>query len=445
MMTFQQTIEYLDNFTNYERSGFEHIEDDFDLRKLKRALKEMGNPQDRYRSVHVAGTKGKGSVSNFIAAITREHGLRTGLFTSPHLESPLERISVDGEDICPSEFVHAVEFVRSMTRPPAEEEFTYFEMYALIAMVYFSMRDVDIAVFETGLGGRLDATNVIEPEVSVLTPVSYDHTEVLGDTIEEIAIEKCGIIKSGTKCVTCAQRPEVMQVIRDTARRLSAPLEVMGENITFSIKGFGRDGSTFDVHTPRNSYPACHTTMLGRFQAANAALAVAASESVIPRRRISAEAVGKAISKVHVPGRMELIAYDPLIVLDGAQNADSAASLARGIKDAFPGRKIVLIAGLSRGKDAEGFMEHLEPVSDRIVLTRSSSQRAMDPNVLRGYIKRSRCDVTGEAKEALGIAFTRTAPGGLILVCGSFYLVSEIKKLLRAERERKCPTGTSVF
>ncbi len=445
MLEFQKTIEYLNSFTNYENIGFDHIDEEFDLKKVRRALKRMEDPHRSYKSVHVAGTKGKGSVSNFVNAILLRHGYKTGLFTSPHLVSPLERIVFNGEKIGEKELAHIVDYIREVLPGSLQEEFTFFEMYTLIAMVYFSMKKADIVVFETGLGGRLDATNVIEPALSILTPISYDHMELLGDTIEEIAFEKCGIIKNNIRCITAAQRPEVLSVIRKSCKDKSAPLEVIGENTFFRIKRTSCKGTLFHVFTPSASYPDCKTDMLGSFQAANSALAIRACEHLIKKRRFEKDLFKKALLDVYLPARLDVISCDPLILADGAQNRSSAALLADSVKEIYPGKRVILVTGVSANKDFEGFIDELNRISDKVILTKSSSPRAMDPNIMRGYISRGKSVVSYSPAEALGLAFKAAGAEDLILVCGSFYLASEIKQLLQKKIKPQESCGTKAF
>lgn len=434
MLTFHDTLKYLDSFTNHEKTGFGTIEEDFDLGKIERALRLMGEPQKNYKNIHVAGTKGKGSVSTFVSAILRKHEYKTGLFTSPHINTPLERISVDGENVGENELVHTVEHIRQFFPKGAEREFTFFEMYTLIAMVYFSMCEVDFAVFETGLGGRLDATNVLDKKICILTPISMDHSDILGESIEEIASEKCGIIKKNTKCFSASQTSKVLSIVKQRCSKLSVPLEVVGENVLYRVLSSDMNGTRFNLFTPRASYQDCKIEMLGSYQSANAALAIAAVEELIGKRRIKEQLVKNAVSEVYMPARMEIIAKGPLLVLDGAQNQDSARSLGKEIKEIFKGKRLVLVAGLSGGKDFSGFMKELDPLVDEVILTKSTSPRAADPNLLRGYLARSRANVTWSVQESLGLAFKIAGREGVILVAGSFYLASDVRRLLVEEK-----------
>ena len=430
MSTYKQTIEYLDSLVNYEKSGLTRADKEFDLEKLRDILKDIGSPQKDYRSAHVAGTKGKGSVSAYIASIMQSLGLKVGLFTSPHLVDPTERIRINGKAISAAELSEVLDRLRERI-DPGEKKLTYFEIYTLMAMMYFSMKKVDLAVFEVGLGGRLDATNVIEPEVCAISPISYDHTGVLGETLPEIAAEKAAIIKKGTFCVSAPQRPSVMKVLRQRCLDEDAELVVVTEDIKVDVKKLDAFGGIFDIKGIRDEYEGCHTVMPGDFQPVNCAVAVGVCERLLKEKgKRKKEKIKEGIENAFLPGRMEVLGRDPLIVIDAAQNVDSAEHLKYSVEQIFKYDRLILLLGMSRDKDIRGVCETLSPMADEIVLTKASVGRAADPGIIRGYIKEKKTHQTSDVKEALGLALNSAGKKDLIVATGSFFVIGEVRKLI---------------
>lgn len=435
MDSYKLALEYLDSFVNYEKTGLEEIKTDFDLTSLSLALERLSGPQRAYTSIHVAGTKGKGSVCTFTSSILSLAGFKTGLFTSPHLLSERERISVDGRMIPEADLVRTLEEIRGSIGEELCRELTFFEMYTLLAVLYFKNAKVDFAVFETGLGGRFDATNVLGAKVCAITPVSYDHMHVLGDTLEEIAYEKAAIIKPGSTCISSPQKEEVLSLIKEKCSLEEASLRVVGRDITFKIHDSGEEGTMFDITTKNAGYTACRTQMPGVFQAANSATAVGLCESVVKSYGSAWQAaVKRGIEKAFLPARMEIISKSPRVMIDGAQNAESARELKYSIEENFKYDKLILLLGLSRDKDIEGVCRSLAPLAEEIILTKSRSQRAADPGTIRGYLKGKKIKITSSAKEALGLAFKAAGERDLVLAAGSFYLAGEIRELVFGEK-----------
>jgi len=435
MLTYKGALEYLNSFVNYERSGLDLLKGEFDLGKLRKVLKKMKDPHQGYRSVHIAGTKGKGSVSVFTSSILREAGYRVGLFTSPHLGTIRERISIDGRVITEKDIVRAVEQVRRVIgQRSAFDRFSFFEVYTLLAILYFKIKKVEYAVFECGMGGRLDATNVIDGAVCGFAPISYDHVQVLGRKITAIAGEKVAIIKENSRCVSSPQRPAVLRVMENKCREKKASLSVVGKDITCRLRKTSENGGTFDISSRKREYKACHTAMLGDFQAENCATAVEICEQLMGSekggRNISVKTVKRGISHAFLPGRMEVLCQRPFLVIDGAQNSASAARLKYSIEQIFKYDKLILLLGLSRDKDIRGVCRELVPLADEVILTRASVERAMDPALLKGYIKGKKAWTTRDVEEGLGMAFSRTVKGDLILATGSFFVIGEVRRLI---------------
>ncbi|MEA3489987.1 MAG: folylpolyglutamate synthase/dihydrofolate synthase family protein [Candidatus Omnitrophota bacterium] len=430
---------YLDSFVDYEKTGFDGIRRKFDLAGLRRVLKDLGDPQRDYLSVHVAGTKGKGSICAFTSSILRDAGYRVGLYTSPHFFTPAERIRVNGRMIGGSDLVRTVSVLKERIGRDAAKRFTFFEVYTLLAILYFSMKKVDYAVFETGMGGRLDATNVIDARICAISPVSYDHMNVLGSRIGQIAREKAAIIHRGAHCVSAPQRAAALDAIISRCGRVGASLSVVGKDVTYSIKTADEKGSAFDVQGNRGSYRGCRTRMPGRFQVTNCAAAVAVCERVLHDKRIDKRVIKRGIRNAFIPGRLEVLARRPLIVIDGAQNGDSAEKLKYSVEEIFKYDRLILLLGVSGDKDIGSICRRLAPMADEVVLTRASTSRAADPNLIKGYIRGRRVRITGDVKEALGTAFSIAGRDDMILATGSFFVIAEVTEIIRGRPARYHP------
>ncbi|MGB3112768.1 MAG: folylpolyglutamate synthase/dihydrofolate synthase family protein [Candidatus Omnitrophota bacterium] len=436
MPTYSDTLSFLDSFINYERTGMDSSERAFDLDKLREVLKKAGDPHENYHSVHVTGTKGKGSVCSFVSSVLKEAGYRVGLFTSPHLLTVRERIQTDGEFISEEDFVSALEHIKKyLDSSGPRGRFTYFEILTLMAMAHFSIKKCDYAVFEVGMGGRFDATNVINADVCGISPISYDHTHVLGSTIEMITKEKAEIIKKKTRCVSSPQEEAALEIIRDKCAEEEAALSVVGKDITYRPLEMDESGSLFDIAGKKGSYKECRTNMPGAFQLSNCATAVGICEELLEGKGgIDGKTVKRGIERAFIPGRMEVLSRRPLVVIDGAQNGESAKRLRDSVEKIFKYNKLVLILGVSRDKDIKNICGHLTPMADEVILTKASVERAADPLLLRGSVKGKDVKVTGDVKEALGIAFGKAGAGDMILATGSFFVIGEVRRLILDNR-----------
>ena len=434
MFTYAETRKYLDSLINYEKTGFTSCEKDFDLAKIREALEILGQDEQGYRSVHIAGTKGKGSISMFTSSILQANGFNVGLFTSPHLICDRERIRVNNEIISEGDLSRALSYLQDKLGDSFCQDLTYFEIYTLMAVFYFSMKKVDFAVFETGMGGRLDATNVIDAEVCGISPISYDHMSVLGDKIEQIASEKAAIIKRGACCISSHQEDSVLGVIKQRCHDVDAPLSLVGRDITYSVSHTGEEGNAFDVNGLEASYQVCSTRMLGSFQASNCAAAIGICEKLLGGKGVDTAKVKEGIKNAFIPGRMEILSRKPLMLIDGAQNADSADKLKKSVEQIFKYDKLILLLGLSEGKDIKGVCDELASFADEIILTRASVKRAQDPHIIRGYIRKRPVRVTKDVKEALGVALDLAGENDMILATGSFFLIGEVRRLLLRKR-----------
>ena len=419
-MTYQEALEYLDSFLNYEQITAYRYPEVFSLDRVEGLLRRLGNPHCRYPTLHVAGTKGKGSTCAFAASILSAVGLKTGLYTSPHLFSFRERMRINGEPIPGPELAEIV----CEIQPAASRDLTYFEVTTACAFLYFARAEVDAAVIEVGLGGRLDATNTLLPEVTAITPISLDHMSKLGNTLGEIAREKAGILKPGVPAVIAPQSKEAMRVIEQVAAEQGVPLHLMEEEVRIEQVELDASGSRATFHTPLQSYRALEIPLLGRHQLENVAMAVRMVELL---GRPLGQSVREGIGRTSWPGRCQLIDGNPPILLDGAQNAASAQILKETVEELFPGRKLTAIVGISTDKDLDGIAAALGPWIDRLILTKASSPRAESPQRLaeRFQAWHAHPELCASVSEALQRATAETYPEGLIVVTGSLFVVAE--------------------
>jgi dihydrofolate synthase / folylpolyglutamate synthase len=451
-MNYTDALAYLDSLTDYEkRTGYVYSAETFDLRRPRELLALLGNPQDRFPSVLVAGTKGKGSTSVMIASILRASGRRVGLYSQPHLHSFRERIRVDSKLITSEQFALAVESVI-----PAVERFrrerpelgmpTSYEVVTAAAFLFFVSQRPDLVVLEVGLGGRLDATNVATPLVSVITPISLDHVHLLGDTIAKIAAEKAGIIKEGGVVVAARQTEEAMGVIRGVATERGARVVVAaavaeGEAKKNASSPGGtlaegepahpiRESTAVDLRGESGRLYHLEIPLLGAHQVANAATAITVVEQLgklgFP---VDADAVERGMREVRWPGRLEIVSRSPLTVVDGAHNGDSAQKLAAALRECFAYRRLILLLGTSSDKDVEGIASALAPEAWTVIATRSRHPRAADPERLAAEARRwcPRVEISPDLAAAIARATALAGPSDLICITGSLFTVADAR------------------
>ncbi|MBM4016910.1 MAG: bifunctional folylpolyglutamate synthase/dihydrofolate synthase [Planctomycetes bacterium] len=441
--TYESALRYLFSSTDYERMRrVRYNADTFSLDRMRRLLDLLGRPHEKFPSVHVAGTKGKGSTAAMVHAMAVEAGLRAGLYTSPHLADVRERIRVGREDISREDLARLIQ----AARPHAErlraegDPATFFEIFTALAFAHFARVRADLVAAEVGLGGRLDATNVLVPEVSVITAVSFDHTEQLGRTLAAIAGEKAGIVKPGVPAVSQPQDAEAMAVIEAAARRAGSPLVLVGRDVTYSWRPdaeAGRMGGRLSVRTPLRTYDDLFIPLMGEHQALNACAAVAAAERSGPlAARLTPDLARRGLAAVSWPGRMELLAGQPDVLLDGAHNRASMERLLEGLRRHFPGRPLVFIFASAADKDVDGMLEVLAGAAGcaGVVLTRTDNPRAADPADLAARLARLGRIAAGtaaDARAALRTAAGLAPPDALLVVTGSLYLVGEVRRTIQ--------------
>ncbi len=429
-MNYQESIAYLLRFADYERLPRSGVV--WDTKRIERLLEKLGNPHLAARTVHIAGTKGKGSTSAMIASILKEAGNRVGLYTSPHLLSYTERIRVDGQPISEAAWAGLVAQIRPHVEAVNAEktygELTTFELYTAMAFVHYRNIRSDWQVVEVGLGGRLDATNVVRPRACVITSISYDHMEVLGNTLAEIAGEKAGIVKPGVPVVSAPQAPEAMVVIERVCRERGARLVKVGSDVTWRAGGFDTGGQSFHLKGLFHEYD-LKIPLLGEHQLENAACAAAAAELLSLKK----PSIVKGLPKVDWPGRLQLLRRQPQVIVDGAHNVYSLQKLGEALRKHFKYDRLVLILGFSSDKDVPGMVGEAVKMTGEIITTASVSPRSVKPDALaEEFAKRGvKARVTRSVAEALELALETARPDDLICAAGSIFVVAEVMELLK--------------
>ena len=421
---------------------------DFDIQKIRDLMDVLGSPQRAYPSIHLTGTNGKTSTARMIDSLLRAHGLHTGRYTSPHLETVRERISLDGEPISEEQLVavyHEIQPVAELIDARNSEPLTYFDMTTAMAYATFADAPVDIAVVEVGLGGAEDATNVIEAGISVITPIGLDHTEWLGDTISDIAWAKAGIIHKGATVISAIQTEEAMRPLLERTAEMGATLAREGSEFGVIHRDIAVGGQMLTLQGLGGVYDEVFLPLFGAHQAQNAALALAAVEAFLgagPDKQLEPEVVREGFITVDSPGRLERVRSAPAILLDGAHNPHGMAATVRALEEEFAFRTLVVVFAVLGDKDAAGLLDLLEPVTSQIVVTQNSSPRSMPLNELSqiaveifGEDRVTVADTMPDAiEEAVVLAESDTDgehAGVGVLVTGSIVTVADARKLLK--------------
>ncbi len=436
MNTYDEALEWIHSTARFgSKSG---------LHRISMLLELLGNPQDRPRYFHIAGTNGKGSVTAMIASSLRAAGYRTGMYISPYLENFRERITINGRWIPEEHLVDLVSVVRpkvdEMVRE-GEEHPTEFEIITAMAFHYFAREGCDFVSLETGLGGRFDATNVIVPEVSVITTISFDHTERLGNTLSEIAFEKAGIIKKGVPVITGVSQDEPLAVIRKVAEKFDAPVYQVKEGtysndgsrplpVRWTLKRTER-GHAIDVVGPGFGCEDVAISLPGRFQEQNAGVACAAilAAEGIP---VGCEALRAGLANTVWPGRFEFLSKEPAVILDVAHNPEGIEALAQAIAN-VPKNNLVCVYGMLSDKPYAQSAASIGPACQTMILTKPDSPRALDPHILAEEAARhtKKVCVEPDLRRAFDLALEVAGPGDVILCCGSIYLVGPLRTYIR--------------
>jgi len=448
-MTYKEAVRWLDSFVDYEKMITHSAS--FKLSRPRRLLRLLGNPHKGLKVIHIAGTKGKGSAAAMTASILKEAGFKTGLYTSPHLSSFRERIQLNGRLITKKDVSELASGLRKTIK--SNRRYSFFEVYTALAFLYFRKEKADFVVLEVGLGGRLDATNVVNPLACGITHIGLEHTDRLGQTLGEIAAEKAGIIKRWSRVVVSPQPETVLERFRRECLKKKAKLWVVGEDIYFKEVRPHRQFEANPPESPFNKrekeggfgiYQICNIKgvfdeyrqiklpLLGRHQLANAALAVGLVEALrFSGVILSSTGIKRGLEKVRWPGRLEVRSRSPLLVLDGAQNGSSALALKKAIRRYFVYQRLILVLGISQGKDIKGIGRALKQITDVVILTRADNPRAAVPeNIKKQMVWRDKPLVlTNSVSEAVQEAKKIARGRDLILVTGSLFVVGEARGL----------------
>lgn len=443
MISYEEALDFI--------HGLNRFGTKLGLHNITKLLELLGNPHENIKIVHVAGTNGKGSTCAMIASILRSAGFKVGLYISPYLEVFNERMQVNGENISNEDLARLTEKVREKVFYMRENGLgspTEFEVVTAIGFSYFKEQAVDFLVLEVGMGGRLDATNVVTPLVSVITPISMDHQQYLGSTLRDISREKCGIIKQGVPVVTAPQEDEAMAVIEDTCRERNCSLTKVinssvsrsPDTISYRFVNGGIKGMTFDLYTPKTDYPGLQIGLMGRHQLDNAATAVAAVEPLGNSGvNLSREAIYKGLKGARWPGRLEIMKEKPTVLIDGAHNIAGIKTLKAVLEEYFYDRKKILVVGILEDKDYTEMLEELIPVADTVICTAPDNPRALSAarlaEAVSNIFQKSQIKVYAQEKieDALKLASSLAADEDMVVFAGSLYMIGHVRTLLNKQ------------
>ncbi|HRX85354.1 MAG TPA: folylpolyglutamate synthase/dihydrofolate synthase family protein, partial [Phycisphaerae bacterium] len=440
--TYKAALNYLKTVTNFEKNPPPRGErNGYKLSRVDKILAKLGRPERKMKCIHVAGTKGKGSTCAMLACMLSRCGYKVGSYSSPHLITVRERMSIDGERIGERDFTKCLsQVIGAISKLPARErDVTYFEVLTATAFVWFAESGVDVAVVETGLGGRLDSTNVVRPDACAITSISKDHMAQLGDTLAEIASEKAGIIKEGVPVVCAPQEPEVMKVLREAAEKMKAPLCLPGVDNEFSYRFESSrpvgPHTRLSLTTSRSRFEHLHVPLPGEHQAINCSVALSVMDALKSRGfSIDDQKAISGLADVKLEGRMEIVSDEPRILIDGAHNASSVEALMRAIGQTIRYDSMVVIFACQRDKDIPGMLRHVQLGADKIIFTSARTSRSADPYELHAMFQ-ERCSkmaqVADTLEDALEIAKRAVTREDLICITGSFYICGEAARKLR--------------
>ncbi|KKS45787.1 hypothetical protein A3J20_06785 [Candidatus Gottesmanbacteria bacterium RIFCSPLOWO2_02_FULL_42_29] len=436
-----EAVKFLENYIPAPEKKYPG---DLGLKRMQKLVELLGNPQLKYKTIHVGGTSGKGSTATMIASILGQK-YKTGLHTSPHLERINERISIFSRaphnrenEISDVEFIGLLNEIKTTIWKMEKSELgppSYFEIVTAMAFLYFEKRKTDFAVIEVGLGGRFDATNVIKPIVSVITNIGLDHTEILGETVEEIAQDKAGIIKRGIKVVVGTDQPSVKKIILQKSLKENAKVFLMNRDFKIDTRKISSDGSVFH-YIGKNNYYNLRINLLGRHQIDNAAVAIKVTEAV---GGLTESDIRSGLTKAKIAGRLEIISQKPLIILDGAHNPDKMKALVGAIQEIWPERKVIVVLAIKNDKNATEMIDILKPLAQKFILT--GYRVVMDQGEIVSYDTDDLAALMGQKRKVIIIndplkaydeAVNKTAGKDLILATGSLYLLGLIQKKINS-------------
>ncbi len=428
-MNYEQTCAYLNDLI---KSGIK-----LGLENTSRLLTALGNPQLKVPTIHIAGTNGKGSTAVFTESILRSAGYKTGLYTSPHLHDFRERIQVNRQEIFPEQLAQVATCVRQACEQESISA-TYFEVATAMAFLHFSQSECEWNIIEVGMGGRLDSTNLCKAQVSVITSISKDHENSLGQSLEAIAGEKAAIIKPGGTVIAGKNRNEVCEVIEARARKEECPTLFLGRDFKIRGRTWNNHNQTFDWSSPDLSFQKLEISLMGKFQVQNAALAVAAAQQAVKSQKteLSEHCLREGLKNARWAGRMEVVETGPLVLLDCAHNPDSVKKLTDAIREHFRFDKCRVVLGIMQDKDLPQIAEIIGSFADEVYITRPRIERSADPLNLFKLLQISNkvIEIIDEIQYALHTAKNRSGPRDLIVVTGSVFTVAEAKQSIEHQK-----------
>ncbi len=399
------------------------------LDRIHNILKSMDLPNEKLKGIHIAGTNGKGSTAAMCEALSMQYGMKTGLNTSPHLVDYRERIRLNGNNIELNELISTYKKWESVLE---ENEASFFEITTAMAFDIFHSNNVDNAIFEVGLGGRLDGTNPFASTVTIITTISYDHTKSLGDSIEKIAYEKAGIIKENTPVILGKITEQAAKVIRKRAEELSAPVFEYGKDFSISNIKINELGTSFDYHSPQFSMKNITVNLLGKHQAYNAATAITAFITFLQRtgRKLDKQKIYDALSKVNWQGRMQIISSHPTVIIDGAHNEEGIKSLKNNLIEIFPNKKIYFVLAILRDKNLETIIKDICSISHKVYISKNKSNRAAEIEDQVKFVKlyNQPFEVYEDVITAVKKAMLDADANDIVMISGSLYTISEVIK-----------------
>jgi dihydrofolate synthase/folylpolyglutamate synthase len=436
MMNYDEALAFLRDLTKF---GY-----NFGLGRITQLLKMLGNPQDQLKVIHIGGTNGKGSTAAMVTSVLKSAGYRVGFFSSPHIHNYTERMKINGEEIPRERIAALLTEIRPILEEMVRQGFehpTEFEVNTALALLYFAREEVDLVVLEVGLGGAIDSTNVVEPLVAVITNVGMDHMDYLGNSLEEIARVKAGIIKERCKVVTAADKPEVIKIIEEVCQAKQAGLLRVGKDVSIELLSSTKSGVTFNLQGPGISYERLHTPLLGEHQALNAGVAVTTIKALASYGiEIPDDAVYQGLEQACWPARLEIMGNNPTVLIDAAHNVDGAKTLRKALDSLFSYRKLILVLGMLADKEREKVLELLAPLAEVVIVTRPNSPRAAGweeiGELAAKYV--SRVEVIASVEEAVNRGLLLADTEDLVCITGSIYMIAEARELILAKDSNKC-------
>jgi dihydrofolate synthase/folylpolyglutamate synthase len=428
-LSYEKTLEWL---YSIRRFGAKRT-----LEPTKHVLELLGNPQKRFKSIHVGGTNGKGSTSSLIASILTAEGYRVGLFTSPHLIKFNERICINGEQISDQDLTRILRKIKCLSEKMIDYtnplRLHFFDIVTATAFFYFAEKEVDFAVIEVGLGGRLDATNVIKPLVSVITNIGFEHTNILGETLVEIAWEKAGIIKANSILVTATSNCEVFEVFKKRANDCGVKIIQVGRDTSFQRISYTLSGQRFRAKGIE-TYPELFISLLGKHQVINAVTAIAVMESLQDHEIfISKNCIIEGLKRAKWPARMEVVSHEPLIIIDSAKDAEATTAIKKTVQELLTYDRMIAILALSTDKKRREMINDISEIADHFILTTHEVMgRSTDPKILGEIVSKhgKTYDIIKDPEKALTHSQQISKPNDVILIIGSVYLAGRLRKIL---------------